>query len=138
MLYQFTDLGKIPVGALPLVLFNQVQEQELLSELVKLEQSTAVAQVAGLSCLNECLAHLKIYRAQLRRILVNALYFLEVKADGNCFYKIGVTTRSIEERIAPGAAGCQSALLGCWRQLAGIVGTPRKCGAVLQTSISTL
>jgi len=32
--YQFTDLGKIPVGALPLVLFNQVQEQELLSELV--------------------------------------------------------------------------------------------------------
>jgi hypothetical protein len=76
--YQFTDLGKIPVGALPLVLFNQVQEQELLSELVKLEQSTAVAQVAGLSCLNERLAHLKIYRTQLRRILVNALYFLEV------------------------------------------------------------
>ena len=98
--YQFTDLGKIPVGALPLVLFNQVQEQELLSELVKLEQSTAVAQVAGLSCLNERLADLKIYRTQLRRILVNALYFLEVKADGNCFYKIGVTTRSIEERIA--------------------------------------
>ena len=37
--------------------------------------------------------------AQLRRILVNVLYFLEVKADGNCFYKIGVTTRSIEERM---------------------------------------
>jgi hypothetical protein len=54
-----------------------------------LEQSTAVAQVAGLSCLNERLADLKIYRAQLRRILVNALYFLEVKADGNCFYKMG-------------------------------------------------
>ena len=31
---------------------------------------------------------------------MNSLYFLEVKADGNCFYKIGVTTRSIEERIA--------------------------------------
>ena len=41
-----------------------------------------------------------IYRAQLRRILVNSLYFLEVKADGHSFYKIGVTTRSIEERIA--------------------------------------
>ena len=38
--------------------------------------------------------------AQLRRILVNALYFLEVKANGNIFYKIGVTTRSIDERIA--------------------------------------
>jgi len=46
------------------------------------------------------LADLKIYRAQLRRILVNSLYFLEVKADGNIFYKIGVTTRSIEARIA--------------------------------------
>jgi hypothetical protein len=31
---------------------------------------------------------------------VNSLYFLEVKADGNCFYKIGITTRPIEERIA--------------------------------------
>jgi hypothetical protein len=32
--YQFTNLGLIPVGALPLVLFNKVQEQELLSELL--------------------------------------------------------------------------------------------------------
>jgi len=31
---------------------------------------------------------------------VNSLYFLEVKADGNSFYKIGITTRLIEERIA--------------------------------------
>ncbi|WP_281363594.1 hypothetical protein [Microcoleus asticus] len=28
------------------------------------------------------------------------LYFLEVKADGNSFYKIVITTRLIEERIA--------------------------------------
>lgn len=31
---------------------------------------------------------------------MNSLYFLEVKADGHCFYKIGITTRQIEERIA--------------------------------------
>ncbi|MEG4225455.1 GIY-YIG nuclease family protein [Microcoleus sp. N9_B2] len=31
---------------------------------------------------------------------MNSLYFLEVKADGQIFYKIGVTTRLIEERIA--------------------------------------
>ena len=98
--YQFTNLGKIPVGALPLALFNKVQEPLLVSELVKLEQSTAVAEAAGLSCLDERRADLLIYRAQLRRILVNSLYFLEVKANGNCFYKIGVTTRSIDERIA--------------------------------------
>ena len=98
--YQFTDLGKIPVGALPLALFNQVQEPLLLSELMKLEGSVEIALSAGLSCLEERRADLLIYRAQLRRILVNSLYFLEVKANGNCFYKIGITTRSIEERIA--------------------------------------
>jgi hypothetical protein len=98
--YQFTDLGKIPVGALPLALFNQVQEPLLLSELASLEGSVEIAEAAGLSCLDERRADLLIYRAQLRRILVNSLYFLEVKANGNCFYKIGITTRSIEERIA--------------------------------------
>ena len=98
--YQFTDLGKIPVGALPLALFNKVQEPLLLSELASLESSVEIALSAGLSCLDERRADLLIYRSQLRRILVNSLYFLEVKADGNCFYKIGVTTRPIEERIA--------------------------------------
>jgi hypothetical protein len=98
--YQFTDLGKIPVGALPLALFNRVQEPLLLSELIKLEDSVEIAEAAGLSCLEERRADLLIYRAQLRRILVNSLYFLEVKADGNTFYKIGITTRPIEERIA--------------------------------------
>jgi hypothetical protein len=98
--YQFTNLGKIPVGALPRALFNKVQEPLLLSELASLENSVEIALSAGLSCLEERRADLLIYRAQLRRILVNSLYFLEVKADGHCFYKIGVTTRSIEERIA--------------------------------------
>jgi len=98
--YEFTNLGKIPVAALPLALFNQVQEPLLLSELVRLEESVEVAEAAGLSCLNERLGDLKIYRAQLRRILLNSLYFLEVKADGEILYKIGVTTRLIEERIA--------------------------------------
>ncbi|MEG4196042.1 GIY-YIG nuclease family protein, partial [Microcoleus sp. S36a_D3] len=98
--YQFTNLGKIPVGALPLALFNKVQEPLLLSELVKLENSVEIAEAAGLSCLDERQADLLIYRAQLRRILVNSLYFLEVKADESCFYKIGITTRQIEERIA--------------------------------------
>jgi hypothetical protein len=98
--YQFTNLGLIPMGALPLALFNRVQEPLLLSELASLKGSVEMAVAAGLSCLDERQADLLIYRAQLRRILVNSLYFLEVKADGNCFYKIGITTRSISERIA--------------------------------------
>lgn len=98
--YRFADLGKIPVSALPLALFNRVQEPLLLDQLMKLESSVEIALSAGLSCLEERRADLLIYRAQLRRILINSLYFLEVKADGNTFYKIGVTARSIEERIA--------------------------------------
>jgi hypothetical protein len=98
--YQFTDLGKIPVGALSLASFNQVQEPLLLAKLSELERSTAVAEAAGLSCARERWADLQIYRSQLRRILINSLYFLEVKADDNTFYKIGITTRSISERIA--------------------------------------
>lgn len=98
--YRFTHLGKIPVGALPLALFNKVQEPLLLAELAKLENSAAVAVAAGLSCAGERLADLQIYRSQLRRILINSLYFLEVKADGQMFHKIGVTTRQIEQRIA--------------------------------------
>jgi hypothetical protein len=51
-------------------------EPLLLSELVKLEGSVEIAVAAGLSCLEERRADLLIYRAQLRRILVNSLYFL--------------------------------------------------------------
>jgi len=98
--YRFTHLGKIPVGALPLALFNKVQEPLLLEELAKLENSSAVALSAGLSCAGERLADLQIYRSQIGRILINSLYFLEVKADGQMFHKIGVTTRQIEQRIA--------------------------------------
>jgi hypothetical protein len=88
--YEFTNLGKIPVGALPLALFNQVQEPLLLSELMKLEGSVEIAEAAGLSCLEERRADLQIYRAQLRRILINSLYFLEVKADGNISTKLAL------------------------------------------------
>jgi hypothetical protein len=80
------------VGALPLALFNKVQEPLLVSELASLEGSVEFAEAAGLSCLDEWRADLLITLAQLRRILVNSLYFLQVKADGHCFYKIGVTT----------------------------------------------
>ena len=97
--YRFADLGKIPVGALPLASFNRVQEPLLLAELSRLERSVEVAEAAGLSCVDERRADLQIYRAQLRRILINSLYFLEIKADGNIFHKIGVTTRQIEQRI---------------------------------------
>ena len=46
------------------------------------------------------LTDLRIYGAQLRKILLSTLYYLEVKADGQILYKIGVTTRPISKRLA--------------------------------------
>ncbi|MBD2047294.1 GIY-YIG nuclease family protein, partial [Coleofasciculus sp. FACHB-64] len=40
-----------------------------------------------------------LYQTQLKRILEHRLYYLEVKADGETLYKIGVTKRTIEERM---------------------------------------
>lgn len=98
--YQFTNLGQIPMGALSLALFNQVQEPLLLAELAKLERSVEIAKAASLACIDERVADLRIYRTQLKWILLNSLYFLEIKTEGQTFYKIGITTRQIEERIA--------------------------------------
>jgi T5orf172 domain. len=54
---------------------------------------------------------------------VNSLYFLELKANGTIFYKIGITTRSIEERIAQVQRDVRAhyldvavSLLGLWEQ----------------------
>ena len=99
--YQFTKLGKIPVGALSLTLFNSVQEPLLLEKLDELEDSTAQAYDSNSPLPTERLSDLRIYRASLQKILLNNLYYLEATtADGQTFYKIGVTRRPIEERVA--------------------------------------
>jgi len=97
--YEFTSLGKIPVGALSLTLFNEVQEPLLTKQLSQLEQKAERAQLASLSTLPERLADLQIYRALFKRVLTNTLYFLEIVADGQIFHKIGVTCREIEQRV---------------------------------------
>jgi hypothetical protein len=97
--YEFTDLGKIPVGALSLALFNKVQEPMLLEKLFVLEQAAERAKLINSRHLSERIADVRIYRAQLRRILESRLYFLEIKAGRKILHKIGITKRSIEERI---------------------------------------
>lgn len=47
----------------------------------------------------ERLVDYKIYCAQFKKILQQTLYYLQIKADGNTLHKIGVTQRSIEQRI---------------------------------------
>ena len=97
--YEFTLLGKIPVGALPLRLFNEVQEPKLLEKLAKLEQQRQRAQLINSQYFPERFADFRIYRALLKRILLNNLYFLEIKVGRKLLHKIGVTKRPIEERV---------------------------------------
>jgi hypothetical protein len=98
--YQFTKLGKIPVGALSLNLFNQIQEPMLLDKLQQLEKNVQLAYLNDSPNFNQCLRDLQIYRAEYHKILANTLYYLEINADANNFYKIGVTCREIEARVA--------------------------------------
>lgn len=98
--YQFTKLGKIPVGALSLMLFNFVQEPLLLEKLQQLEKKVQVAYQDKASNFNEFLWDLQIYRAEFKKILSNTLYYLQIDAEGETFYKIGVTRREILLRVA--------------------------------------
>ncbi|MBH8564451.1 GIY-YIG nuclease family protein [Nostoc sp. CENA67] len=99
--YQFTKLGKIPVGALSLMLFNQVQEPLLIERLQELEKNVQVAYLNDSPTFNECLRDLQIYQAEFRKILSNTLYYLQIDTSGgNTIYKIGVTRRDIETRVA--------------------------------------
>lgn len=98
--YEFTNLGKIPVGALELAQFNEVQEPLLLKKLLKLELAFEHAQYKDSSDLAYRLIDLKLYRAQLKRILSCTLYFLEIQTNIGTLYKIGVTQRPIKDRLA--------------------------------------
>ncbi len=98
--YLFTKLGKIPVGQLSLVLFNQQQEPLMLDKLQDLEKKAVYAYRTTAPNFQECLSDLRIYRAELRKILSTTLYYLEIKAASETLYKIGVTRRAVAERVA--------------------------------------
>lgn len=98
--YEFTQLGQIPFGNLSLNLFNSVQEPLILEKLSELEEKAELARVTNSVFLAERITDLRLYCAQLKRILLNSLYFLEIQAEGKTLHKIGITRRSIEERVA--------------------------------------
>lgn len=98
--YEFSDLGKIPVGALEFRRFNEVQSPLLLKKLLKLELALNHAKYKNAPDLAYRLTDFKLYRAQLKRIFSCTLYFLEVQTDKDILYKIGVTTRPIKDRLA--------------------------------------
>lgn len=99
--YQFTDLGKIPVRALSLNRFNIVQEPLILQKLASFEAAIFDNRGSVLPDrdLSFHLTDLHIYLAGVRKILLSTLYYLQVKADDQVFYKIGITTRPIAKRL---------------------------------------
>lgn len=98
--YEFTKLGKIPVGALSLMLFNEVQEPLILEKLETLDREVRRALLTQTSDLEWRLTDLRIYRAQFKRVLSQTLYFLEIDAEGQTLFKVGVTSRPVEARVA--------------------------------------
>lgn len=95
--WDLTHKGKLIRGELSLDLFNKLQKPLIQERHTELERQAAAA--LGTVDADVALTDLRLYRAQWRRILTTTLYFLEVRHSGGSLWKIGVTTRPIEERI---------------------------------------
>lgn len=123
--HEFTKLGKIPVGGLSVPLFADIQQERLLERLSEFERSVwhklnPDPTLCHLSFI-EAIGDYRLYRAQLQRVLSQHLYYLKIETADAGFYKIGVTGRQIEARIAEikgelrGHVGAvEIKLLGLW------------------------
>ena len=110
--YEFTKRGKLPVGGLSVPLFADVQQQHLIERLHQMEDraddylyygQNDLFETVGDCCFMgfpQAMGDYRLYRAQLKRVLSQHLYYLKVQTTKACFYKIGVTSRSIEERLS--------------------------------------
>lgn len=97
--YELTHKGKIPFGDLSLDLFNKFHEGQLRARHSTLTRTAIEKEKAGGS-VHAALTDLRIYQAQLRRVLKASLYFIEVQTEQKVLHKIGVTARDIDERLA--------------------------------------
>ncbi len=77
--YQFTNLGLIPVGVLPLASFNPLHESLIEQKLTQLEAAifTKSGSVLPQKELRVRLTDLRIYCASMRKILLSSLYYLQ-------------------------------------------------------------
>ncbi|WP_286241121.1 GIY-YIG nuclease family protein [Neptuniibacter halophilus] len=93
MPFEFTKRGKIPVGGLSLNLFSQLHPELLL------DAHRRLVELADYYQLETDKVALSIYRAQLRRLAGQHLYFLSITADDEELYKIGLTSRPLADRL---------------------------------------
>ncbi len=97
--WELTKLGKVICRKLSMNLFAQVQEPLMYGKLSDLEMRVRLAYEEESVDYSDVLIDLKIYRDRIRSALANHLYYLKVTVDGEEFYKIGVTGRTVPERI---------------------------------------
>lgn len=98
--YSLTKLGKIACGDLSIFLFSQIQENLIIEKYQKLKDDVQVAYQQNVSNKNDLLRDFQIYREQAKRVLNQSLYLLRVIVNNAAIYKIGVTTKVIEEPIS--------------------------------------
>ncbi|AFY92955.1 GIY-YIG nuclease family protein [Chamaesiphon minutus] len=96
--WELTKLGKVICRKLSMNLFAQVQEPLMYGKLCDLEERVRLAYEEESVDYPDVLIDLKIYRDRVRSALANHLYYLKIIADGEEFYKIGVTGRTVSER----------------------------------------
>ena len=127
--YELTDLGKVILKKLTLGEFSQLQEklcqdrflelkhlpkwfEDRIKEKIEFQKTDdylnkpIAYQIADNDtlkgyeeALKQSLVDFKIYLLQYQRVLSSNLYFLKITTSNEVFYKIGVTSRDIQERI---------------------------------------
>ena len=129
--YEFTKKGKIPVGGLSVPLFADIQQKHLLERWRSLGVRADNYLYDSLeNChllFSQVLGDCRMYRAQLKRLLSQHLYYIKVETTESFYYKIGVTHRPIEERLSEITAELSGyvetpgiTLLGLWRHCARV------------------
>ncbi len=116
--YELTNpKGKIPFGEATLAKFAEFQDGQVYKRHNELQDTVQLAafgkrhNVAAMQttrwsveprpdAVPAALADLHIYRAQVQRVYSQTLYLLLIEHSGGKLYKIGVTARDLEQRIA--------------------------------------
>ncbi len=99
--WQLTTIGRIPFGEATLSAFADFQRERIAQKHAQLMD--AIDMAARYDHLDHATAviDLRLYRAQLARLLSCSLYLMEVTTgDGRALYKIGMTGRTAVERAA--------------------------------------
>lgn len=107
--WELSKRGKVPVGAASLQTFAEIQLEHIQARHEQLSAKLqhwqgykyhySYAPPMSDEEINNHLADLNIYRAQLRRVFSASLYFLEIEHSGGLLYKVGMSNRTIEERV---------------------------------------